>query len=424
MQQIGSIVFNSNEIVGRGASSVVYKGEKFTEKLSNSHFRICCHFSGKIGNRDVAVKKVPKSRAKLVTAEIDLLEKSDRHPNIIRYYLSEEDAENHYIALELCHGTLLDFISDERMKAKITLKNVFDQLLRGMEFLHDLNIVHRDVKPTNVLLFLTSPNELTVKISDFGFAKLMDSRKGSEMSVVPDESSFWTVPEMAQGHYNKKSDVFSIGALIYFICVDGKASNSGKAFSFDLLNSIKFTESSNGIPLRHLITVMTRPSPHLRPSFKCLRFHPYFWDSQKVLNFLTAAADRIKISDGLALKAKNMLQENAETVIGWDWSSRLDHEVISSLAYRSRFHNYGTNSISELLRAIRNKAAHYDEMTASAKQVYGPIPEGFASYWTSKFPGLVMHVFLKLYRAELHSDPTFKDSYYPNADECNAARSS
>lgn len=380
-------------------------------------------FTGRIGNREVAVKKVPKTKAKLVRAEVDLLEKSDRHPNIVRYYLAEEDAQSHYITLELCEGSLRDYVSDGHMKARISLKSVVDQLLRGMEFLHDLNIVHRDVKPTNVLLFSTSLSELTVKISDFGFAKLMDSQRGSEMSVMPDESSYWTVPEMVQGHYNKKSDVYSMGALIYFLSVNGGVSSSGNVISFNF-NSPTFTGSSSGVLMRHLIAIMTKTSPQQRPPFKCLRFHPFFWDNQKVLNFLTAAADRIKISDGSAWQAKQTLQENVESVIGSDWSSRLDYEVVSSLAYRSRNHNYGTSSLSELLRAIRNKAAHYDEMSTQAKQVYGPIPEGFADYWTSKFPALVLHVFLKLYKAGFHIDPSFKDSYYPNADGCSAARSS
>lgn len=108
-QTIGSITFDSNEIIGEGTSSVVYRG--------------------KFGQRVVAVKRVDKKDAKLNQKEISLLQKSDQDSYIIRYFTSEEDQRYTYIALELCSATLKDFVTRNDLKSKLTQKAVVEKLL-------------------------------------------------------------------------------------------------------------------------------------------------------------------------------------------------------------------------------------------------------------------------------------------------------
>lgn len=63
-----------------------------------------------------------------------------------------------------------------------------------------LDLVHRDVKPSNILLLKKSPKELEVKVSDLGLGKVLDV-EDSQMSVSQDGSFYWTVPEMKTGKY-------------------------------------------------------------------------------------------------------------------------------------------------------------------------------------------------------------------------------
>lgn len=399
-QNVGAITFNTNQVLGRGSSSIVYRGL--------------------FGKREVAVKRVEKKNMKLIDKEISLLEKADRHVNIIRYLHAEEDPQYYYIALELCLCSLKDFVTRNDLKAKISQKTIIEQMISGMKWLHsnELSIIHRDIKPTNVLL-MHKIDELEVKISDFGFAKQLQV-PDSQMSVVPDESNYWTVPEMAHGKYTKKSDVYSMGCLMAYLATNGMLPAANDLVKFARGSSN--IDTSDGVLLKHLIRVMTRELPEDRPAFECIQHHPYFWDLTKILNFLIQVADRVKFGDGLANVAKQHFQEGVEVVIGSNWCDRLEPIVIMSLAYRSANHNYGTMSISELLRALRNKAAHYDEMPAAAKAVFGPSPDGFSAYWTGKFPFLLLHIYLKVYKSGLYRDANFAQ-FYPLSQNCDNVRS-
>lgn len=393
-QRVGAIEYNPKEAIGQGSSSVVFRGS--------------------FGKRVVAVKRVESTKTNLIESEVNILQTSDGHPNIIRYFHSERDTNFTYIALDLCSFTLKDYISRSDLKAKITPRTIISQMIQAMEWLHKLSVVHRDIKPTNVLLLEKSPGEFEVKISDFGFAKQIQV-SDSQMSVIPDESNYWMPPEMAQGKYTKKSDVYTMGCLIFYVAKSGEIAKR----SISLLPSL--SETSRCALLNHMLIVMTKPDPNERPSFHCLRFHPYFWDNQKILNFFLSVADRVKVRDGPASQAASYFQEDCREVISSSWLDRLDDVVISSLAYRSSRHNYDGNSISELLRALRNKEAHYDEMSAAAKATYGALPDGYTEYWTGKFPLLLMHVYLKVHKSGLYRDENFIQ-YYPQDQTCDNAR--
>lgn len=402
LEVVGSISFNPKIIIGQGSSSVVYRG--------------------KWGQRDVAVKRVDKANLKLVQREILLLQKSDQHRNIIRYFTTEDDSRFHYIALELCAGAIKDYVKNDQWKARISPKSLISQMFEGLEWLHSLSIIHRDIKPTNVLLMEMS-TELVVKISDFGFAKQVQV-PDSQMSVVPDGSDYWRAPEMDQGRYDKKSDVYSMGRLVLYIANGGSTQEpTGFSFASGATNFAPYCKNSSScILLHHIVFVMTKPDPSSRPSINCIRYHPFFWENQKALNFFLLVADRIKVRDGSATNAINFLQTNAESIIGSDWTQRLEPVVIDSLAYRSIHHNYGRSSVSELLRAFRNKEAHYDEMSKAAKDVYGPLPDEFTAYWTSKFTFLLLHVYLQVHNSGLYADNNFQQ-FYPENQKCDNVRS-
>lgn len=394
LQSVDKITFDARDVIGTGSSSVVYRGT--------------------FGLRVVAVKKVDKTQTKILKAEIELLQEYDQHQNIIRYFTSEEDARHHYLALELCLCTLREYVSQPTLKIRLPVKPVIEQMLAGLEYLHTTTppIIHRDIKPTNVLLLETATGQLVVKISDFGFAKQMHV-SDSQMSVIPDESIYWKVPEMKKRRYNLKSDVYSMGCLIYYLVHDGVILLTNELVDFRWDDSSSPT--SEGVCAKHLIRVMTHSDPDRRPSINCMRGHPFFWTEQKILTFLVKVADRIKDD----YRVKRVLEEDADQVIGSSWLSILEPEIVQSLIYRSARHNYNGGLVCELLRALRNKEAHYDEIGGSAKKIFGSLPEKFTSYWQNKFPLLLPHVFLKVHRSGLHTEENFSQ-FYPSPLDCHA----
>lgn len=89
--------------------------------------------------------------------EVSLLQESDDHPNVIRYYCKQQSERFLYIALELCPGTLEDLIEKppaalNHLADMVTSKQIMFQIASGVQHLHSLKIVHRDLKPQNILV--------------------------------------------------------------------------------------------------------------------------------------------------------------------------------------------------------------------------------------------------------------------------------
>ena len=67
--------------------------------------------------------------------------------------------------------------------------------------------------------------------------------------------------------------------------------------------------------------------------------------------------------------------------------------------------SYNSKSVRDLLRALRNKKHHYNELPEETKALYGQIPDKFANYWTSKFPQLLIHSWYAMHA--IKNEPTF-----------------
>lgn len=119
--KVGKIKFNSEEILGKGCEGTfVFKGE--------------------YDNRSVAVKRLLPECFTFADREVDLLRESDQHPNVIRYYCTEQDKQFRYIALELCAATLQDYVEGKFSTDSITPMEVLYQATCGLQHLHALSI--------------------------------------------------------------------------------------------------------------------------------------------------------------------------------------------------------------------------------------------------------------------------------------------
>ena len=132
------------------------------------------------------------------------------HPNIVNVYDVGDDDGLYYIVMELVEGiTLKNFI--ER-KGKLEVKEAVGitiQIAQGMEAAHDNHIIHRDIKPQNIII----SREGKVKVTDFGIAKAASSNTISSNTMG---SVHYISPEQARGGYSdEKSDIYSLGVTLY-----------------------------------------------------------------------------------------------------------------------------------------------------------------------------------------------------------------
>ena len=134
------------------------------------------------------------------------------HPNIVEVYDVGEDHGQYYIVMEYVEGRHLKDLIKKR--GKLTLSEVIDIMLQitdGMSVAHDSYIIHRDIKPQNIMIL---ENGL-VKIMDFGIAMAMNSTQLTQTNSVMG-SVHYLPPEQANGKGSTlQSDIYSMGIVMY-----------------------------------------------------------------------------------------------------------------------------------------------------------------------------------------------------------------
>ncbi|KAJ1734562.1 Protein kinase of the Mitotic Exit Network [Coemansia biformis] len=193
--------YQLGDIIGKGAAGAVYRGLNLR--------------TGEV----VAIKQIRtegfSSSAEIETArkEIDVLRDLNHH-NIVKYIGYEQSDHELDIILEYCEGGSLQNILSKFSKFPENLVGVYvAQILDGLEYLHSNAILHRDIKPGNILLL----KEGVVKLADFGVARIQNGLN----TVVG--SPYWIAPEvLLLNGSTSASDIWSLGCTIVQL-VSGKA---------------------------------------------------------------------------------------------------------------------------------------------------------------------------------------------------------
>jgi len=196
--------FNDYEInkeIGKGTFGKVYK---------------CTHLTFRNKN---ATKILKKNISKLdywirIKSEFEIL-KTINHPNIIKYIDSYENSEYYFIVLEYKKlGNLTNLLKTKKIISESTVKKIILQIANALQYLNSLGIVHRDIKPDNILIDINE-NEVNAKLSDFGLAKVLTVNETTNecCGSIP-----FCAPELLKKQaYNTNVDVWSLGILIYFL---------------------------------------------------------------------------------------------------------------------------------------------------------------------------------------------------------------
>lgn len=168
------------------------------------------------GNKETEQKRLTMIDA--LQREMNLL-RDLQHENIVQYLGSNSEGNFLNIFLEYVPGgSVATMLTNYGAFEESLIRNFVRQILQGLKYLHDRNIIHRDIKGANVLV----DNKGGIKISDFGISKKVDPRLLSSESsnhgnnrVSLQGSVYWMAPEVVkQTSYTLKADIWSLGCLI------------------------------------------------------------------------------------------------------------------------------------------------------------------------------------------------------------------
>ena len=221
--------------LGRGAMGIVYKAVD------------------PVIGRAVAVKTIRLSEEGTGLKRAELLQRFQTearaaglltHPNIVVVYDAGEEDGLYYITMELVEGKSLQALLDGGHSFPLprTLR-IMDQTCNALQFAHERNVVHRDIKPAN--LMLTADD--TVKITDFGTAKILQFGSTQQTSHVMGTPSYMS-PEQVKGRaVDGRSDIFSLGVMLYEM-ITGEKPFPGQNITTVIYKIV----NEEPVPLRHI----------------------------------------------------------------------------------------------------------------------------------------------------------------------------
>ncbi|KAL4891377.1 cytochrome P450 [Aspergillus ambiguus] len=171
-----------------------------------------------------------KSQTDPLQQEIGLL-MGVNHPNLLCLKDTFDESDGVYLVLELApEGELFNLIVSKQKFSENETRHIFRQLFEGLKYLHDRGIVHRDIKPENILV---ADKKLTVKLGDFGLAKIIgEDSFTTTLYVHPTYVAPEILQESRYRKYTKAVDIWSLGVVLY-ICLCGFPPFSDELYSRD-----------------------------------------------------------------------------------------------------------------------------------------------------------------------------------------------
>ena len=239
---------------------------------------------------------------------------------ICKCFSTFKDNENAYFILEYQpNKTLSDLIQNRHSLTEIEVKHYCYELLLALEYLHSRNIIHRDVKLSNVLL----SDKMEVKLCDFGLAIENNTNNSKTICGTPN----YIAPEILNlknnTNYSYEIDIWSFGVILYSLFYHKTPfEDPGKGKTRRNIENINYTFPENKNitdEAKYLIRKIFVKDPSLRPTIKQIKESSFFNNGKGIPKYLPPSSREMKISEGYMANFVNEAIKNNEC---------LDNEIV------------------------------------------------------------------------------------------------
>ncbi|XP_027032763.2 uncharacterized protein LOC113662223 [Tachysurus fulvidraco] len=314
---------------------------------------------------EIAVKRMYRSEYQDLKNEEQFLRLPQLdNPCIVRYVDFAEDEHFGYLALQLCEYTLKEYIEDhlpeDTSQQLQVLKKIVKEVLYSLNALHghDTKVLHRDIKPQNVLIDITGK----ARLADFGISRRLKLGE-TTCRTNPAGTRYWkareTLEEDCNSGYKRSSDIQVAGMLIYYILSRGQHPfGTGARCESNILDGKYSLEHVEDELAKDLVKWMISYEPKDRPNVEETLRHPFFWTNKDKLDYLNKLGNEKEVDNCRNAGPELLLAIEAVTAgkSFTDWKTKLPAELLQKLDGKKK--PYPENTLG-LLRFIRNLHQHY-----------------------------------------------------------------